>query len=94
MTNTSKPALAVLALGGTLALGSIAAAQGRISDEQARRIALDHVPGTVIDLEHDDEDGTPRIEVEVRGEDGRVHEVTVDARDGRVIDIEEEDDDD
>ncbi len=99
MMNTSRTsalrrmvavAVAALALGAV----SSALAQGQITDEQARRIALEHVPGTVLDLEREDDDGVPTIEVEVRGEDGRVHEVEIDARDGRVLAVEAEDEGD
>lgn len=81
--------LAAFALAGALALGSagVALAQG-ISLDDARRIALEHVPGTVIEIERDDDDGVPEWEVEVRGEDGFEYEVTIDARNGRVIKIE------
>ena len=89
-------------LGALVAAGAIAAsaamagtvsAQG-ISDERARQIALEHVPGTVIELEREDEGGQAVIEVEVRDAQNVVHEITLDARDGRVIKIEEDEDDD
>ncbi len=84
--------VAALGLAGSLAVGGalIASAQDAVSDERARQIALEHVPGTVLDLDRDHDE----IEVEVRGEDGRIHEVKIDPRDGRVIGVEEDDADD
>ena len=81
----------ILAAASTLVAGSAAA---QISDERARQIALEHVPGTVTDLERDEENGRQVIEVEVRGEDGREREVVIDAGNGRVLTVEEDEDED
>ena len=80
------------ALAASVAMAGAVVAQSGISDERARRIALEHVPGTVIELEREDEGGQAVIEVEVRDAQNVVHEITLDARDGRVIKIEEETD--
>ncbi|UJR79930.1 PepSY domain-containing protein [Sandaracinus amylolyticus] len=80
--------------------GSIAAAQQaapRVAMEDARRIALEHVPGgNVESIEQDHEDGRVVYEVEVRDAQGREHELVIDADDGRVIrtEVEDEHDDD
>lgn len=89
--NGLRRVIASMGMASAIALSwaTLASAQAPITDDQARRIALEHVPGTVLDLEREDGE----IEVEVRGEDGRVHEVKIDARDGRVIEVEQEDDD-
>lgn len=89
--NGLRRVIASIGMASAIALSwvTLASAQAPITDDQARRIALEHVPGTVLDLEREDGE----IEVEVRGEDGRVHEVKIDARDGRVIEVEQEDDD-
>ena len=87
--------IAAGALAASVAMaGAVSAQQGGISDERARQIALEHVPGTVLELEREDEGGQAVIEVEVRDAQNVVHEITLDARDGRVIKIEEDDDDD
>lgn len=78
-------ALAAVVIGGSAMV--VAQQTSGITDARARAIALEHVPGTVLDLEREDGE----IELEVRGEDGRVHEVTLDERDGRVITIEADD---
>ena len=83
------------ALAASVAMaGAVSAQQGGISDERARQIALEHVPGTVVELEREDEGGQAVIEVEVRDAQNVVHEITLAARDGRVIKIEQDDDDD
>ena len=88
----SRVALAVLVAAALATPASLALAQGAISDDQAKKIALQKVPGTVLDLERDDEDGVAVIEVEVRAQDGSIHEVTIDATSGAVLEVEEEDD--
>ena len=62
-----------------------------ISLADAERIALEHLPGgTVEDIERDHRLGKPVIEVEVRAEDGREHELVIDEG-GRVISEEIDD---
>ncbi|MFD7893632.1 PepSY domain-containing protein [Streptomyces sp. NPDC059743] len=50
---------------------------------QAADAALKKVPGTVTSVERDD-DRTGRWEVDVRGKDGRIHELNIHARTGKV----------
>lgn len=89
MLHPLKRIFGALALAGALTLGTgaVAAAQ-YISLQDAQRIALYHVPGTVIDIELDD----GKWEVEICATDGRVHEVKINARTGHVIEIEVDDD--
>ncbi|GAA0650164.1 PepSY domain-containing protein [Brevundimonas lenta] len=53
-------------------------------------ITARHVPGDVIDVELDREDGQWRYEVKVLTSTGRVREVKLNARDGAVLEIEDE----
>lgn len=75
--------------------GSLAAAQAapRLAMEDARRIALEHVPGAQVEsIEQDDEDGRVVYEVELRDPQGREHELVIDANDGTVLRTEVDDD--
>ena len=57
-----------------------------ISLERAARIALERVPGGVVEeIERDTEAGKDVIDVEVRAPDGREHEIVIDAKDGTVV---------
>jgi hypothetical protein len=59
---------------------------GRVTAGQAEAIALKAVPGTVTDMElDDDDDGRPRWEVDVRPRSGAAREVHVDAITGEVL---------
>ena len=94
LSSLAPLALALLLGGAAAGVAAIASAQSSgISDERARAIALEHVPGEVLELEREDENGQPQIEIEVRGQDGRVHEIVLDAQSGEVVTIEEEEDD-
>jgi uncharacterized membrane protein YkoI len=99
-THPKRPFRLRRVLGTTLLTASLvtlagtASAQGGISDEQAKQIALKEVPGVVIEIERDDEDGQAVIEVEIRDAAGAIHEVTLDAKTGDVIEVEVDDDDD
>jgi hypothetical protein len=84
-------AAAAVALVG---IGNIARAQVEISDERARQIALERVPGTVVSLERDTEGGVRVVEVEVRDRQNQVFEIDIDARSGRIITVEAEDEED
>ncbi|MEV0665703.1 PepSY domain-containing protein [Actinomadura luteofluorescens] len=91
-------AAGVLAAGGATA--AIAAADGgegaspsgekpartAVSLTQAADAALKAVPGTVQEIELDDEHGRTVWEVDVAGADGKEHEVTVDAATGKADD--------
>lgn len=59
------------------------------SDEEARSIASEAVPGVAVALER----GEDTISVVVRDRDGRLLEVAIDPGDGEVLEIEPIDDD-
>jgi len=63
----------------------------RINAETAVQIALQQVPGQVIKVELDDEDGLLVYEVDVRTPAG-VYEVHINAATGQILKIEREDD--
>jgi uncharacterized membrane protein YkoI len=64
--------------------------------EQAERIALERVPGGVVEsVERDRRLGREVFEVDVRAPDGREHELAIDVIDGRVLaEVIDVDDDD
>lgn len=88
---------AVVALSIALGFGAahdFAGAQDspRLGMEDARRIALQHVPGGRIEsIELDYERGRAIYEVEVRDTQGREHELEIDANDGTVLRAEIDD---
>lgn len=54
--------------------------------EQAERIALERVPGGVVEsVERDRRLGRDVFEIDVRAPDGREHELAIDAIDGKVL---------
>ncbi|MGI5998314.1 MAG: PepSY domain-containing protein [Lutispora sp.] len=62
----------------------------RISSEVAIQIALRRVPGRVIKVELDYENGRLVYEIDIRTQTG-IYEVHVDAITGRVLKVERED---
>jgi outer membrane murein-binding lipoprotein Lpp len=85
--------VAILALGGGVAIA--AQQQGeppKVDQAAAEEAALGAVPGEVKETELEREGGATIYEVEVAGEDGKLHEVAVDAGDGRVLGQEMEED--
>lgn len=62
----------------------------RIDSEAAIQIALQRVPGQVIKVELDDDDGLLVYEIDIRTQSG-VYEVHVNAATGQIIKIERED---
>jgi uncharacterized membrane protein YkoI len=68
------------------------AKQAKVTEEEAIKIALEEVPGTVEKVELEDEDGTIVYEIEIRAEDGTEQEVEIDATTGDVVKVEAEDD--
>ena len=91
-------AVAVLAGGGFTianAQGQAALAkQAKITQDEAINAALEKVPGTVEEVELEDEKGTIVYEIELVSTDGTEHEVEVDAQTGEVLKVEADDDDD
>ncbi len=64
----------------------------RITKQQAQQIALQHVPGTVLHVDMDLENGVLVYEVFILTPDNRIFEVEILARSGRVLKIEPEND--
>jgi uncharacterized membrane protein YkoI len=64
----------------------------RITMQQAKEIALRHVPGTVQHIDMDLENGVLVYEVFILTPDNRIFEVEILARSGRVLKIEQEND--
>ncbi|MCZ2858890.1 PepSY domain-containing protein [Blastococcus sp. VKM Ac-2987] len=66
-----------------------------VAEDDAAEAAVESLGGgEVLGAELEDEDGYVVWEIEVRADDGTVHEVTVDAGDAAVLGTEVEDDDD
>ncbi|MDM7923628.1 MAG: PepSY domain-containing protein [Pyrinomonadaceae bacterium] len=61
---------------------------GGIASADARRAALDAVPGEIIKEEYENESGRAVYEFYIRKGDGRVYEVYVDAGTAKVVKIE------
>ena len=68
------------------------AKQATVTEEAAIKIALEQVPGTVEEVELEDENGTIIYEIEIKAEDGTEQEVDIDATTGDVVKVEAEDD--
>jgi uncharacterized membrane protein YkoI len=64
----------------------IPAKKGKISDDEAKKIALDLVNGTVIEFEEDDDE----FEIEIV-KDGIEYEIEIDSYSGKVLEFEKED---
>ncbi|MBW8172512.1 PepSY domain-containing protein [Ornithinimicrobium sp. Arc0846-15] len=63
-----------------------------VSEADASKAALDAAPGTVDQIELDEEDGFVIWEVEVRGADGVLTELALDAGDASILEQEADDD--
>ena len=70
------------------------AKKARISKKEAKRIALERVPGRVIESEIDKEKGRLVWEFEIKTRENKVFEVLVDAKTGEIVEVEEETDED
>ena len=68
------------------------AKQAKITEEQATKTALEKVPGTVNEVELEDENGTIVYGIEVVSTDGTQQDVKVDAQTGKVVKVEADDD--
>ncbi|MGF1646360.1 MAG: PepSY domain-containing protein [Kineosporiaceae bacterium] len=62
-----------------------------VTSEEAVRIALAAVPGTLDDVELEVEDGRTVWDVDIHGADGWEYEVDVDARTGDIVEQERDD---
>ena len=83
-------AVAVLALGGGVAIAAQQQEEPKIDRAAAEKAALGAVPGEVKDTELENEGGSTIYEVEIAGKDGKLHEVAVDADNGQVLGQETE----
>lgn len=63
---------------------------GLLSVAAVLAIARGQVPGEIIDLDLDDDDGLVTYEVEVLTPAGRKIEIRIDAREGTVLEVEED----
>ena len=66
------------------------AKKAKISPEQARKIATDKVPGTIVEEELERENGKLVYSIEIRDANQKVFDVEVDARTGAIVNVEEE----
>jgi uncharacterized protein HemX len=84
--------VAILALGGGVAVAAQQQEEPRVDRVAAEEAALGAVPGAVKETELEREGGSTIFEVEVVGKDGKLREVAVDAGNGRVLgqEIEEQ----
>ena len=67
------------------------AKQAKITEEAATKTALEKVPGTVNEVELEDEDGTIVYGFEVVSTDGTQQDVKVDAQTGKIVKVEADD---
>jgi hypothetical protein len=84
--------VAILALGGGVAVAQQQGEPPKVDQAAAEEAALSAVPGEVKETELEREGGATIYEVEVAGNDGKLHEVAVDAGDGKVLGQETEED--
>lgn len=85
--------LAALALAVSPALAGAVpprAGSGSLSDAEARRIALERVPGTVVRVEREREHGRAIVEVHVRDGAGTIQGVEIDDATQRIVRVEPE----
>jgi outer membrane murein-binding lipoprotein Lpp len=82
--------VAILALGGGVAVAQQQGESPKVDQAAAEEAALSAVPGEVKETELEREGGATIYEVEVTGKDGKLHEVAVDAGDGKVLGQETE----
>ncbi|MCP1145474.1 PepSY domain-containing protein [Lysinibacillus endophyticus] len=66
----------------------------RISVQQAQQIALSRVPGQIVHVDLDMDNGVLKYEVYVLTMQNKMYEVKINARTGRIIKVEQENDDD
>jgi uncharacterized membrane protein YkoI len=67
------------------------AAKAKVSEEQARRIALQRYPGEIVEVEYEIEpDGKASYEFDIPTAGGRQRKVEVDATTGEIVEDNEE----
>src|SRR4051794_17489675 len=65
--------------------------QAKITEKAATKTALEKVPGTVHEVELEDEDGTIVYGIEIVAKDGSQQDVKVDAQTGKIVKVEADD---
>lgn len=90
------PALAATMIGAasTTPIVSASASELYVTKEESKIIALEAFPGSVEEVELENEDGYLVYEVEIEGEDGIEYEVIIDAETGEIVAVETDDDND
>lgn len=66
------------------------AKQAKITKAEAQRIALERVPGKVVESEIDKEKGRLVYEFEIKTSENKVFEVLVDAKTGEIVEVADE----
>lgn len=79
-------------IAGMVSAQSAADATG-LTEDQIIAIALTEVPGEVIEVEREREDGQQVFEVEILGADGVEMEITLAADTGDILEVAADDDD-
>ena len=74
---------------GSVSAQTVATATG-LTEAEVIEIALTEVPGEVVEVEFETEDGIDIYEVEILTADGEEMEVEIDANTGEVLEVEEE----
>ena len=70
------------------------AKEAKISLEEARKIALARIPGTVVESEMGKKKGKVVYEFEIKDKDNKTFDVLVDAKTGEIVGVEADDEDD
>ncbi|GJL77738.1 MAG: hypothetical protein NPINA01_07270 [Nitrospinaceae bacterium] len=71
-----------------------AVTQAKVSLNKAIEIALQQIPGNVVSVEFENDDGQTVWEVEVLAKNSEVNELKIDANSGEILKHEKEDNDD
>jgi uncharacterized membrane protein YkoI len=82
--------------GNAEAAKELQAEKHRISENEAKKIALKQVEGEIIGVELEKDDGITRYEVKIK-RSNNIYEVEIDANTGKIVEVEREgpnDDDD
>lgn len=69
---------------------TVAESKTRMTLEAATKIALEKLPGEILESELDNEDGVLAYDFVIQKSDGSVFEIEINAYNGTVISIEEE----
>lgn len=77
-------------IAGQISAQSVADATG-LTEDQVIEIALMEIPGEVIGVEQDNEDGTQIFEVEILAANGTETEIEIDANTGEILKVAAED---